>query len=328
MLFNLCRDFTGFLLGIAAFALIQIGPGFGPANAAAGWKMTDALGREVTITDAARVISIGASVTEIIYALGEQGRVVAVDTTSKHPVAATQKPDVGYMRALSAEGILSLNPTLILAIDGSGPPNVIETLKLASIPFVVLPSKFEGRSAMDKIRMVAAALGIPGRGDKLASRVAEDVHRASAAIGQIAQKDKVRVMFMWNMKRGTPIGTGRNTAADAIIKLAGGINIFTNFEGYKPIAMESLINARPQAILAMNIGRHSLKPDDIWKLPHMKVTPAGKAKKLIMMDPAYVLGFGPRTAHAMLDLARLLYPERDFPVLPERSWTLGARNGS
>lgn len=333
MLDNLRGVVSAVLFSLVATALILTGlpvaqAGAAQAETAQAWSVNDALGRRIVISDASRVISIGASVTEIIYALGEQDRIIGVDTTSKHPEAATAKPQVGYMRALSSEGVLSLNPDLILAIDGAGPPRVIETLKRASIPFVVLPSKFEGTSAMDKIRMVAEALGVAGKGREMAAQLALDVQQASAAISKIPSSERLRVLFMWNMQRGTPIGTGRNTAADAMIKLAGGVSVFNQFEGYKPIAMEALISAAPQAVLAMSIGRHSAKPDDIWKLPHMKATPAGRDKKLILMDPAYILGFGPRTAHAMLDLARALYPDRDFPVLPERPWTSGARSGS
>src|SRR5262245_31645671 len=86
----------------------------------------DAGGRSVTIRDASRIVSVGGAVTEILYALGLEQRVIAVDTTSLYPPRAlAQKPSVGYMRQLSAEGVLALGPSLVLAVRRLGhPPSV------------------------------------------------------------------------------------------------------------------------------------------------------------------------------------------------------------
>lgn len=316
---------------LAALALLGLGWGATPAAQATSvsWQVTDVQGRTVKINDASRIVSVGASATEIIYALGEQGRLVGVDSTSKYPPAAQKLPQVGYLRGLASEGLLSLNPSLILAVEGAGPPNVIKTLQNAAVPFVLLPSKFETYSAPGKIRLVAAAIGVPGKGERLAAALEDDIRTVEAQIGRIAESDRLRVMFMWNLQRGTPISSGLNTAADAMIKMAGGRNAFSGFEGYKPIATESLVEVQPQVILAMQIGRYTTRAESIWGLPHMKATPAGRDKRLIMMDPGYVLGFGPRTAHAMLDLARALYPDRSFSDLPDRPWTrLAEEKGS
>src|SRR5690349_12078465 len=91
--------------------------------------VVDAAGRKVEIADASRIVSIGGAVTEILYALGLKERIVAIDSTSLYPPdAAREKPSVGYMRALSAEGVLGLNPSLVLASEGSGPKETIAVL--------------------------------------------------------------------------------------------------------------------------------------------------------------------------------------------------------
>ena len=88
---------------------------------AAGITVHDARNRDVTIADPARIISIGGAITEILYALGFEDRLAGVDATSLYPPAALRdKPNVGYMRQLSAEGVLGLNPSLVLAVQGSG----------------------------------------------------------------------------------------------------------------------------------------------------------------------------------------------------------------
>jgi iron complex transport system substrate-binding protein len=112
-----------------------------PAGAQ-GIVIHDGSGRDVAVGSALRVVSIGGALTEIVYALGEEGRVIAVDSTSLWPPEAAAKPDVGYMRALSAEGVLSVAPDLILAVEGSGPAEAMDALKAAAIPIVIVPDRY------------------------------------------------------------------------------------------------------------------------------------------------------------------------------------------
>ena len=108
----------------------------------------DAAGRNVEVKDASRIVSVGGAVTEILYALGLADRIVAVDTTSLFPAEALkQKPNVGYMRALSAEGVLGLNPSLVLAIDGAGPKETIAVLEAATVPLVRVPDRYTARAS-------------------------------------------------------------------------------------------------------------------------------------------------------------------------------------
>jgi Periplasmic binding protein len=123
--------------------------------------VTDATGRKVEIADTRRVVSIGGSITEILYALGLQKNIVAVDTTSHYPPAALkEKPNVGYMRQLSAEGVLALSPTLVLALQGSGPKETIDVSEQSKVPFVVVPDKFSGEGILEKIRIIAQSMPI------------------------------------------------------------------------------------------------------------------------------------------------------------------------
>src|SRR5215207_8192946 len=105
-----------------ALLLLAACLGTGGAASAAGVTVHDARDRDVTIKDPARIVSIGGAITEILYALGFDDRLAGVDSTSLYPAAALRdKPNVGYMRQLSAEGVLGLNPSLVLAAQGSGP---------------------------------------------------------------------------------------------------------------------------------------------------------------------------------------------------------------
>ena len=119
------------------------------------------------------VVSIGGAVTEIIFALGAQDQVVARDTTSSYPPEAAALPDVGYMRALSPEGVLATGPKLIIAEEGAGPPETIEVLAQADIPFVTVPDDYTAEGVSAKIRAVGQALG-KGPQAEAGSRVPRD----------------------------------------------------------------------------------------------------------------------------------------------------------
>ena len=131
----------------------------------------DAQGRNVVVKDASRIVSIGGAVTEILYALGQGERVVAVDISSMYPPEALKtKPSVGYFRQLSPEGVIGLAPSLILATDGAGPKEAVSVLEAAAIPFVRIPDHYNGEGVIEKIRMIAKAVGVENRGACLRAR--------------------------------------------------------------------------------------------------------------------------------------------------------------
>ncbi len=270
------------------------------------------------VYDSSRIVSIGGSITEILYALGLQQKIVAVDTTSLYPPSALKdKPNVGYMRQLSAEGVLALSPTLILAIEGSGPPATLEVLKQASVPFISVPDRFSGDGIIDKIDLIARDVGAARRGACLAAAVRRDLAALDTMRGQIHQR--IKVAFLLSLANGRPLVAGRATAADGIIAMAGARNTFDEFDGYKMVSDESIVAAKPDAILAMQSGEHALSADTVFSQPALAMTPAAKNKTLIAMDGLYLLGFGPRTAQAARDLALRFYPRLKFGDLPSEN---------
>lgn len=257
-------------------------------------------------SDEARVISIGGSITEIIFALEEQDKLVARDSTSTFPQAAETLPDVGYMRALSPEGVLSLKPDLIIAKEGSGPPEAVQVLKQASIEYIEVPDRFDQKGVDDAIRIVAEALGVSEKGDALRADVSQQFSEISAVVGQVDEAESV--LFILSMQSGRILAAGTNTAADGIIDLAGAKNAIQEFEGYKPLNEEAIITANPDVVLMMDRGGdHGAATADLFAHPAIQATNAGKSKKLIRMNGLYLLGFGPRTAAAARDLATHLH---------------------
>lgn len=261
-------------------------------------------------SDDERVISIGGAITEIVYALGEQGHLVARDSTSTFPQEAMALPDIGYMRAISPENVLALKPDLIIANEGSGPPEAIDVLKQASIDYIEIPERFDPQGVDDAIRIVAEALDVTEQGDSLRADVASQFSDIRKDLGQL--DDAKRVLFILSMQSGRVLAAGTNTAANGVIGLAGATNAVQEFEGYKPLNEEAIIAANPDVVLMMDrTGDHNMVADELFAHPAIQATNAGKSRKLIRMNGLYLLGFGPRTAAAARELAAHLYPDAE-----------------
>lgn len=263
-------------------------------------------------TDAKRIVSIGGTVTEIIYALGDDARIVAVDSTSTYPASAADKPDVGYIRQLSAEGVLSQKPDLIIAEAGAGPADTIAILKASGIPIVSIPTPPEAGAIAGKIRAVGSAIGKIDAADTLASEVDAALKTLETRVSALPEPKK-RVLFALSLANGRVMAAGTDTSADAIIRLAGGINAASGISGYKPLSDEAVIAAAPEVVLVMDNPAMHLTAEQAFALPALQSSPAGKAKAFIAMDGLYLLGLGPRTPRAALDLAAKLYPDAVKP---------------
>ncbi|MBR1191733.1 hemin ABC transporter substrate-binding protein [Bradyrhizobium sp. AUGA SZCCT0160] len=279
----------------------------GGAALAAGITVHDARNRDVTISDPARIVSIGGAITEILYALGFEDRLAGVDATSLYPTSALRdKPNVGYMRQLSAEGVLGLNPSLVLAVQGSGPKETIDVLEAAKVPLVLVPETFSEQGLLDKIRLVGRAMGADARAECLTAAVSADLAQLRDLRAKVTKP--VRVMFVMSMLNGRAMAAGQKTAANEIIALAGGVNAIDSYEGYKIINDEAIVAARPDVVLSIVRSKGSLEADAVFVHPAFVMTPVVANKAFIAMEGLYLLGFGPRTAAAARDLSVKLYP--------------------
>ena len=259
--------------------------------------------------DTSRIASVGGSVTEIVYALGEQDKLVARDSTSIYPDAALKLPDVGYMRQLSPEGVLSVNPSGLLVLEGSGPKEAIDVLKKASIPFITVPETYDHAGILAKIRVVGKAFDADEKAAELAAAVDADLAAVEKLTSGIPEKK--RVLFILSMQGGKILAAGSDSAASGIIELAGAINAVKGFSGYKQLTDEAAILANPDIILMMDRrGGHGMADADLFAHPAIAPTPAGQAKRIVRMDGGYLLGFGPRTAGAIRELATALYGDQ------------------
>ncbi|MBT8155625.1 ABC transporter substrate-binding protein [Epibacterium ulvae] len=258
------------------------------------------------MTLAGDVVSVGGAVTEIIYALGEEDRLLARDTTSRFPAAAEGLPDVGYIRALSAEGVLSIGPKLIVAAEGAGPAEAVDLLKAASVAYVEIPEDYTVDGVGAKILAVGAALGVEDKAEALAADVLAQLNTVAAEVAA-QTTDPKRVMFVLSTQGGRIMAGGQGTSADAIIAMAGGKNVMQSFKGYKAVTNEAVAAAAPDVIVMMDRGGdHGGSNAELWSMPALTETPAAAADAVVRMDGQLLLGFGPRVADAVLRLHQAL----------------------
>uniref|UniRef100_A0A7C1NSS2 Hemin ABC transporter substrate-binding protein n=1 Tax=Agrobacterium albertimagni TaxID=147266 RepID=A0A7C1NSS2_9HYPH len=266
------------------------------------------LSQTAAAKDAERIVAIGGTVTEVIYALGEGDRVVAVDTTSLYPPEATAKPDIGYVRQVSAEGVLSQKPDLIIAEAGAGPVDSINILKASGLDFVSIPSPPETSAIPDKIRAIGHAIGRAEKAEALATSVEASLKAIEDKV-KASTGPKKKVLFALSLANGRVMAAGSESSADAMIRLAGGENAVSTISGYKPLTDEAVIAAAPDVILVMSGGAQHLTAEKAFELPALAATPAGANKAFLTMDGLYLLGLGPRAPDAARDLNAMLYPE-------------------
>lgn len=270
-------------------------------------------GTAAPATDTSRIISIGGDITEILYAIGADKNIVAIDSTSQFPPEALQqKKDVGYMRALSTEGVLSVNASLIIASDRSGPSEVVKALKSSPVKYIEIVEDFSPLGIAGKARQVSRIVGLEAAGNDLAARIERDFADLATLRGSI--KKPLRALFVLNVANGRATVGGSKTSADAILTLAGAENAAASVNGFKPISEEALVELKPEAVVTMRRSTGEHDADKILAMNGMSTSPAAVEKRIFNMDGLYLLGFGPRAPSAALDLMRMLYPD-----LPKRA---------
>ena len=262
-------------------------------------------GAFATKSEAQRIVSLGPDVTEIIFALGAGDKVIAVDRSSKYPAETANKANVGYRRSLSPEGILALNTDLIIASEDIGPPETTDVLNQSAVEVFYIPVDNSREGLIKKIGLIAKKLGVEEQGEALTNKVIEDFDAATAYAKKVSADKQKKVVFFHGLARLS--GAGSDTAADAFIRYAGGINPLSIYSGYKPVSEEWLVKAEPDVVLMLSDGAGGPTREDVFSHKALQETPAARSQSLVVLEGPYMLGFGPRTAEAIRKLAAALY---------------------
>ncbi|MEU5909304.1 ABC transporter substrate-binding protein [Micromonospora sp. NPDC047527] len=272
--------------------------------------ITSADGVRTTVTNADRILPVNlyGSIAEIVFSLGLGGNVIGRDTATTFPAAAHLPVVTPAGHDLSAEAVLDLNPSVIIADDSIGPPEALKQFRASGIPVVLVDAEQTLAGVGAHVRAVAAALGVVEAGDQLVSRVEGEIAEAKRGV---PRNTAPRVAFLY--LRGTAgvylIG-GEGAGSDAMIEAAGGEDAGSaiGLSKFRPLTSEGLINAAPDVILVMSGGLASVGGvDGLLKLPGVAQTPAGAARRIVDMDDGVLLTFGTRSGQAVQALARAVH---------------------
>ncbi|MCJ0763787.1 heme/hemin ABC transporter substrate-binding protein [Variovorax terrae] len=248
-----------------------------------------------------RLVTVSGAITEVVYALGAESQLVGTDTTSLFPAAALQTPKVGYMRQLSAEGLLSLRPDALIATTEAGPPVVIDQVRSAGVRVELIQADHSWAEVQRKVQAVGRAAAREGRARELQARLDGEWAGVQREVAR-AQRRPPRVLFILSHS-ASPQVAGTQTAASAMIGLAGGLNVMGAFAGYRPMTAEAMASAAPDVIVTTTQGLDAQGgAEKFWQRPELALTPAYRRRALVAMDALLLLGFGPRLPAAVREL--------------------------
>lgn len=253
-----------------------------------------------------RIVSIGGSITEILYALDCAEGIIAVDSTSLFPDSALREHEnIGYLRTIAAEPIIAMQPDLVIADQEAEPQKQLQLISNSGIQVEKISAEHGIDAIYSKIRRIASILSVEERGEVLSESIQSRLESLKEKVSSSASNR--RVLFLLSIDAGPIMASGGNTAADSMITLAGGNNVFDSFSGYKPISAESILKADPELILLPShvVDSHeaALK---ILARPEFRLTRAARDNNVQIIDSLYVLGFGPRTPEALNELYSMM----------------------
>ncbi|MFN8518001.1 MAG: ABC transporter substrate-binding protein [Chloroflexota bacterium] len=273
--------------------------------------VTDADGHQVTVTDVDRILPVNlyGSIAEIVFSLGLGDHVIGRDTSTTFPDAAALPLVTVNGHDLSAEAILELDPSIVLADASIGPSEVFEQLRASGVTVVMLDELQTIADVPDHIRAVAAALGVPEAGERLVARTQQQIDDAIASVHPPADPPSIAFLYLRG-PAGIYLITGAGAGPDAMIEAIGArdAGAALGVTGFKPITSEALINAAPDVILVLTDSLASVGGiDGLLAIPGVAQTPAGEQRRIVDMDDGVLLNFGTRTGAAITALAEAVY---------------------
>lgn len=291
-----------FIVGSSAAAL---------ATPALPAVVNDFKGNEVTVTDISRIVVLNGDFTEVVFALGLGRHVVAVDLSATYPPEAAELPKIGYQRRLSAEGILALEPTVVIGSTSAGPPEVIQQLRAAGVPVVILDAVSTLDGAARKIRGVAQALGVADTGEALAGELETQIAEVKALAAQAEERPTAIFLYLRGLDALFMGGQGdlSHELFEASGAVSGGAAAGIRAP-FVPLTAEALVAADPDCIVVFTSGLRTVGGrDGLRKLPGVAETTAAQDDCILDFDGQYVAGGGPRTGQVLMDLLRAFHPE-------------------
>ncbi|WP_085689802.1 MULTISPECIES: hemin ABC transporter substrate-binding protein [unclassified Pseudomonas] len=260
-----------------------------------------------------RWVSAGGALSEWVSALGGESRLVGVDTTSQHPESLKSLPSIGYQRSLSAEGILSLRPDILIGTEEMGPPPVISQVRSAKVQVELFSAQPDLPTLEKNVTHLGQLLGAENQAAQLLQSYQQQLDAQKARVAQAQTKQKAPgVLLLLGHAGGKPLIAGKDTAADWLLEQAGGHNLATH-NGYKPFSVESLASLDPEVLVFADraLTGEAAKAALFKENPILNSSRAAKTGRVLELDPTLLVGgLGPRLPAALKTLTDGFYPAK------------------
>ncbi|WP_210558651.1 MULTISPECIES: ABC transporter substrate-binding protein [unclassified Pseudomonas] len=258
-----------------------------------------------------RWVSAGGALSEWVSVLGGESKLVGVDTTSQHPQSLKKLPSIGYQRSLSAEGILSLRPDILIGTEEMGPPPVIAQVKNAKVHVELFSAQPDLPTLEKNITHLGQLLGAQAQAAQLLESYQQQLTAQKARVAELQAKRKTPgVLVLIGHAGGKPLIAGKDTAADWLLQRAGGHNLATH-TGYKPFSVESLAGLDPEVLVFADraLTGEAAKAALFKENPILNSSRAAKAGRVLELDPTLLVGgLGPRLPAVLKSLSDGFYP--------------------
>ena len=258
-----------------------------------------------------RWVSAGGELSEWVSVLGAESKLVGVDTTSQHPESLKSLPSVGYQRQLSAEGILSLKPDVLIGTEEMGPPPVLAQIRGAGVAVEMFSAQADLASLEGTLQHLGLLLGDEEQAAQVFKSYQQQLeqHQQQVKSAQAGHKAP-GVLLLLGHAGGKPLIAGKDTAADWLLTQAGGHNLATH-KGYKPFSVEALAGLNPEVLvfadrsLTGEAARQALMKEN----PILMSIRAAKNGRVYELDPTLLVGgLGPRLPASLKQLTTEFYP--------------------
>jgi iron complex transport system substrate-binding protein len=260
-----------------------------------------------------RWVSAGGALSEWISALGGESKLVGVDTTSQHPESLKLLPSIGYQRSLSAEGILSLRPDILIGTEEMGPPPVLSQVKAAKVQVVLFSAQPDLPTLEKNVTHLGQLLGTEAQAKQLLQSYQQQLNAQKVRVADAQSKQKAPgVLLLLGHAGGKPLIAGKDTAADWLLQQAGGHNLATH-TGYKPFSVESLASLDPEVLVFADraLTGDAAKAALFKENPILNSSRAAKAGRVLELAPTLLVGgLGPRLPAALKTLSDGFYPAK------------------
>ena len=265
-----------------------------------------------------RWVSAGGALSEWVTALGGESKLVGVDTTSQHPESLKALPSIGYQRQLSAEGILSLQPQILVGTEEMGPPPVLAQIRSAGVQVDMFSAQPDLPTLKDNLQHLGKLLGSEAKANALFAGYEQALEQQKSWLAKAQATQKAPgVLLLLGHAGGKPLIAGKDTAADWLLQQAGGRNLATH-TGYKAFSVESLAGLSPDVLVFADraLSGDAARAALFKQNPILASTPAAKSGRVFELDPTLLVGgLGPRLPQNLVRLSAGFYPSQAKPAL-------------